>query len=140
MEILVTIPDTLTEHLQPEEPTAKHQLLRLLLEEAGAALYRAGKIAKMQAMAWLELEDREDFYTFLHAHHIPMTTLEVLQRDRGTSERLGFLEIRRPVLSPDPDLSAPCARGPRPARALRDSGLRSSLRACHRTGRALRGR
>ena len=25
MEILVTIPDTLTEHLQPEEPTAKRQ-------------------------------------------------------------------------------------------------------------------
>ena len=36
------------------------------------------------------LEDREDFYTFLHTHHIPMTTLEVLQRDRATSERLGF--------------------------------------------------
>ena len=41
-------------------------------------------------MAWLELEHREDFYTFLHAHHIPLTTLEVLQRDRATSERLGF--------------------------------------------------
>ena len=90
MEILVTIPDTFTEHLQPEEPTTKHQLQRLLLEEAVAALYRAGKITKMQAMAWLELEDREDFYTFLHTHYIPMTTLEVLQRDRATSERLGF--------------------------------------------------
>ena len=90
MEILVTIPDTLTEHLQPEEPTAKQQLQRVLLAEAVAALYRAGKLTKMQAMAWLELEDREDFYTFLHAHHIPMTTLEVLQRDRATSERLGF--------------------------------------------------
>jgi len=90
MEILVTIPDTLTEHLQPEEPTAKHQLQRLLLEEAVAALYRAGKITKMQAMAWLELEDREDFYTFLHAHYIPMMTLEVLQCDRATSERLRF--------------------------------------------------
>ena len=51
MEILVTIPDTLTEHLQPEEPTAKHQLQRLLLEEAVAALYRAGKMTRMQAMA-----------------------------------------------------------------------------------------
>jgi hypothetical protein len=90
MEILVTIPDTLTKHLQPEEPTAKHQMQQLLLEEAVAALYRAGKITKMQAMAWLELEDREDFYPFLHAHHIPITTLEVLQRDRATSERLGF--------------------------------------------------
>jgi len=90
MEILVTIPDTLTEHLQPEEPTVKHQLQRLLLEEAVAALYRAGKLTKMQAMAWLELEDREDFYTFLHAHHVLMTTLEILQCDRATSERLGF--------------------------------------------------
>ena len=44
MEILVTITDTLTEHLQPEEPTAKQQLQRLLLEEAVAALYRAGKL------------------------------------------------------------------------------------------------
>jgi hypothetical protein len=64
MEILVTIPDTLTEHLQSEESTARHQLQRLLLEEAVAALYRAGKITKMQAMAWLELEEREDFYPF----------------------------------------------------------------------------
>ena len=39
---------------------------------------------------WLELEHREDFYAFLHAHRIPMTTLEVLQRDRTASERLGF--------------------------------------------------
>ena len=90
MEILVTIPDTLTEHLQPEEPTAKHQLQRLLLEEAVAALYRAGKMTKTQVMAWLQLEHREDFYAFLHAHRIPMTTLEVLQRDRTASERLGF--------------------------------------------------
>ena len=90
MEILVTIPDALTEHLQPEEPAAKHQLQRLLLEEAVAALYRAGKITKMHAMAWLEMEDREDFYAFLHSHHIPMTTLDVLQRDRATCERLGF--------------------------------------------------
>jgi hypothetical protein len=100
MEILVTIPDTLTEHLQPEEPTARHQLQRLLLEEAVAALYRAGKITKMQAMAWLELEDREDFYTFLHAHHIPMTTLEVLQRDRATDERLGFFRDTTPRPQP----------------------------------------
>lgn len=90
MEILVTIPDTLTEHLQPEEPTAKHQLQQLLLEEAVAALYRTGKLTTRQAMVWLELEHREDFYTFLSAHHIPMTTLEVLQRDRATSERLGL--------------------------------------------------
>jgi hypothetical protein len=90
MEILVTIPDTLTEHLQPEEPTAKHPLQQLLLAEAVAALYRTGKLTTRQAMAWLELEHREDFYTFLHAHHIPMTTLEVLQRDRAISARLGF--------------------------------------------------
>ena len=85
MEIMVTIPDSL-----PNEPAARQTLQRLLLEEAVAVLYRAGKITKTQAMEWLELEDREDFYTFLHAHHIPMTTLDVLQRDRATSERLGF--------------------------------------------------
>jgi len=55
-EILVTIPDTLTEHLQPEEPIRQTAAARLLLEEAVAALYRAGKLTKMQAMAWLELE------------------------------------------------------------------------------------
>jgi hypothetical protein len=89
MAILVTIPDTLMEHLQPEEPTVKPPLQRVLLEEAVAALYRAGKITKMQAMAWMELEEREDFSPLLHAQHMPMTTLEVLQRDRATSERLG---------------------------------------------------
>jgi hypothetical protein len=30
-------------------------------------------------MAWLELEHREDLYPFLHAHHIPMTTLHTLE-------------------------------------------------------------
>ena len=87
MEILVTIPDTLTEHLQPEEPTAKHQLQRLLLEEAVAALYRAGKMTKTQVMAWLELEHREDFYAFLHAHRIPMTTLERTPATSGHGRR-----------------------------------------------------
>ena len=43
MEIQVTIPDTLTEHLQPEEPTAKHQLQQLLLEEAVTAYIASAK-------------------------------------------------------------------------------------------------
>ena len=90
MDIHVTIPDALTEQWPPEESVAKQTLQRLLLEEAVAELYRAGKMTKMQVMDWLELENREDFYTFLHAHHIPMTTLDILQRDRATSERLGL--------------------------------------------------
>lgn len=47
MAILVTMPDTLTEHLQPEEPTVKHPLQRVLLAEVVAALYRASEITKM---------------------------------------------------------------------------------------------
>jgi hypothetical protein len=86
MDIVVTIPDTLVEQTPPDAATAR----RVVLEEAVAALYRAGKITKTHVMTWLELADREDFYTFLHAHHIPMTTLDVLQHDRATSERLGL--------------------------------------------------
>jgi hypothetical protein len=90
MEILVTIPDTLAEQLQPEMPAAKDALQRVLLEEVAAALYRVGKLTKPQVMMLLGLEEREDFYTFLHAHHIPLTTLDQLQSNRATSERLGF--------------------------------------------------
>jgi hypothetical protein len=90
MEILVTIPDTLTEQLQPDAATVRPMLQRVVLEEAVAALYRAGKITKTHVMTLLELDDREDFYSFLHAHRIPMTTLEDLQHDRAVSERLGL--------------------------------------------------
>lgn len=90
MEILLTIPDTLTEQLRPGMPAAKDALQRALLEEAAAALYRVGKLTKTQVMTLLDLEEREEFYTFLHTHHIPMTTPDQLQHDRAASERLGF--------------------------------------------------
>lgn len=90
MEILVTIPDKLAEQVQPGVPAAKEALQRVLLEEAAAALYRVGKLTKTQVMLLLGFEEREDFYTFLHTHHIPMTTLDALERDRAASERLGF--------------------------------------------------
>jgi hypothetical protein len=52
MEILVTIPDTFTEHLQPEEPTTKHQLQRLLLEEAVISL-RLWRTAPPPPSTWM---------------------------------------------------------------------------------------
>lgn len=90
MEILLTIPETLTEDIQRDAPSAKAAWQRVVLEEAAAALYRAGTLTKAQVITLLDLETREDFYTFLHAHRIPMTTLDRLDRDRATSERLGF--------------------------------------------------
>ena len=90
MEILVTIPDTLTEQVRPDAPDARDALQRVVLEEAAAALYRVGKLTKTQVMLLLDLTEREDFYTFLHAHHIPMTTLDTLQGDRAASDQLGL--------------------------------------------------
>lgn len=90
MEILLTIPETVTKDLQRDVPAAKAAWQRIVLEEAAAALYRAGTLTKTQVMTLLDLETREDFYTFLHAHHIPMTTLDRLDQDRATSARLGF--------------------------------------------------
>ncbi len=90
MEILVTIPDTSVAQFHPDSPTAKDALQRVLLEETAAALYRVGQLTKTQVMMVLGLEEREDFYTFLHAHQIPMTTLDTLDEDRAASERLGF--------------------------------------------------
>jgi delta 1-pyrroline-5-carboxylate dehydrogenase len=90
MEILLTIPEKLTEQIQRDAPAAKEAWQRVVLEEAAAALYRAGTLTKTQVMTLLGLEEREAFYTFLHAHRIPMTTLDRLQQDRAISERLGF--------------------------------------------------
>ena len=90
MEILLTIPETLTEDLRRDAPAAKATWQRVVLEEAAAALYRAGTLTKTQVMTLLDLETREDFYTFLHAHRIPMTTMDRLHLDRTTSERLSF--------------------------------------------------
>ena len=90
MEITINIPDTLTENLQHEDHASRDTLYRLILEELVAELYRTGKITKMHAMQWLGLEEREEFYTFLYAHKIPLTTLQDLQHDRATTQRLGL--------------------------------------------------
>lgn len=90
MEIVLTIPETLTEQVHPDAPAATEAWQRAVLEEAAAALYRVGKLTKTQVMTLLGLGEREEFYTFLHTHHLPMTTLDTLHRDRVTSERLGF--------------------------------------------------
>lgn len=90
MEILVTLPDTSVAQFDPDVPTAKDALQRVLLEETAAALYRVGQLTKTQVMMVLGLEEREDFYTFLHTHQIPMTTLDTLHAERAASERLGL--------------------------------------------------
>ena len=46
MEILLTIPETLTEQIQRDAPAAKEAWQRVVLEEAAAALYRAGTLTK----------------------------------------------------------------------------------------------
>jgi hypothetical protein len=87
MEIAVTLPEPIAEQLRARWG---QDLPRDILEMAALEGYRSGTLSAHLAQQMLGYETEDDFFGFLKQQGVPMRyTLEHLQRDRETHDRLG---------------------------------------------------
>jgi Uncharacterised protein family (UPF0175) len=86
MKVTVEIPDHLATHLQMRWPDIPRHVLEYLVLEA----YRDDIVTTREVQDLLGLENRFDVYELCKQYHIATYTLEDLQRDRDTTQRLGF--------------------------------------------------
>ncbi len=84
MQVTVEIPDQFVGWLVPEGVSAS----RLLLEEAVAGAYRDGRLTMEQVRVLLGYGTRLQVDTFLYQHEIFDYTVEDLDSDMATLERL----------------------------------------------------
>lgn len=92
MEITVTIPDELAEHLQAEGT----DLERRALEAFAAAEYRAGRLSRPDLRRLLGFETSYEIDGFLKRHEVyDGITPEEFERDRQELDRLFPDEARR---------------------------------------------
>jgi len=86
MQVTVEIPD----HLAPHFQTRWHDIPRHLFEYLVLEAYRDDIVTTREVQELLGLEDRFDVYELCKQYHIATYTLEDLQRDRETTQRLGL--------------------------------------------------
>lgn len=86
MEVTITLPDDVAQRLQ----TQWDDLPRHVLEELVLDGYRAHLLGEADIRRLLGFETRFEVHDFLWEHQVPVYTLEDLQRDRETSQRLGL--------------------------------------------------
>lgn len=86
MDVTITLPDEVVERLQQRWG----DVARRLLEDIVLDGYRAGVLDEADLRRVLGLATRFDVQDFLYAHHVPLVTLDDLQHDRDTSQRLGL--------------------------------------------------
>ena len=86
MRVTVEIPDHLATHLQTRWQDIPRHLLEYLVLEA----YRDDIVTTREVQELLGLEDRFDVYALCKKYRIATYTLEDLQRDRETTQRLGL--------------------------------------------------
>ena len=84
MQVTVEIPDEFVPHLVPEGGDAA----RLLLEESVAGAYRDRRLTMEQVRRLLGFGTRMQVDTFLQRHGVYDYTVEDLDKDMATLERL----------------------------------------------------
>src|ERR1700678_4568014 len=84
MRVIVEIPDQFFERLVP----AGHDAARALLEEAVAGAYRDGRLTMEQVRQLLGFGTRMQVDAFLQAREIYDYTVEDLDKDMATLDRL----------------------------------------------------
>jgi hypothetical protein len=85
MEVAIHVPDDVAAAM-PWEDIPRHILEQLALEG-----YRDGWLSEEQVRRWLGYATRLDVHGFLKAHGVYLRySVEDLERDRATHERLGF--------------------------------------------------
>jgi hypothetical protein len=86
MLVTIEIPEKLAERLQAQwRDISRHLLERIVLEA-----YRDDILTTREVQEVLELEDRLAVYDLCDRHKIATYTLADMQRDRDTTQRLGF--------------------------------------------------
>jgi hypothetical protein len=86
MQVTIDIPEKLAEHLQAQwRDISRHLLERLVLEA-----YRDDILTTREVQDILGLEARLAVYDLCDKHNIATYTLADVQRDRETTQRLGF--------------------------------------------------
>ena len=86
MQVTIEIPEKLAERLQAQWPDMPRYLLERLVLEA----YRDDILTTREVQDILRLEDRFAVYDLCDKHKIATYTLADVQRDRETTQRLGF--------------------------------------------------
>jgi hypothetical protein len=86
MEVTITIPDDVAQRLQAQWGDVPRRMLEDLVLDA----YRARILGESDIRRLLGFETRFEVHDFLCEHQVPLYTVEDLQRDRETSERLGL--------------------------------------------------
>jgi Uncharacterised protein family (UPF0175) len=86
MEVTIHLPEDVARRLQD----AWGDVPRRALEGVVLDAYQAGILGESDIRRLLGFETRFEVQDFLHAHQVPLSTLNDLQRDRETSQRLGL--------------------------------------------------
>jgi len=86
MEVTINLPDDVAQRLQAQWGDVARRVLEELVLEG----YRARILGESDIRRLLGFETRFEVHDFLCEHQVPFYTLEDLQRDRETSQRLGL--------------------------------------------------
>lgn len=84
MQVTITIPDEFAARVVPQGQDAE----RLLLEELVAGAYRDGRLTMEQVRQVLGLDTRSQVDVFLQRHAVYDYTIEDLNKDIATLDRL----------------------------------------------------
>jgi Uncharacterised protein family (UPF0175) len=86
MEVTINLPDDVVQRLQAQWGDVPRRMLEDLVLDG----YQAHILGESDIRRLLGFETRFEVHDFLCKHQVPFYTLEDLQRDRETSQRLGL--------------------------------------------------
>jgi len=87
MEVAIQVPDDIVQHVREKWG---NDIPRHVLEGFALECLRARVLGESQLRRLLGFETRFDLHAFLKAHEVPFYTLDDLEHDRHTLDRLGL--------------------------------------------------
>jgi Uncharacterised protein family (UPF0175) len=87
MEVTIQVPDDIAHHLQEKWG---QDISRHVLESVALECFRRRILGESQLRRLLGFETRFEVHAFLKQHNVPFYTLEDLEHDRKTLDRLGL--------------------------------------------------
>jgi hypothetical protein len=87
MEVTIQVPEDITHHLQEKWG---QDIPRHILEIVALECFRQRILGESQLRRLLGFEIRFEVHAFLKQHEVPFYTLEDLEHDRKTLDRLGL--------------------------------------------------